>query len=51
MLSNVQEYFTMMASVYLYGSAGRIPFTRENIRTKQPDAYMWLEREFGPQPN
>jgi hypothetical protein len=47
-LSDVREYFAMMASVYLNGSAGREPFTRENIRVKQPDCYKWLEREFGP---
>ena len=46
-LSNVREYFAMMASVYLNGSAGREPFTRENIRVTQPDCYEWLEREFG----
>jgi hypothetical protein len=51
MLSNVNEYFAMMASVYLYGSAGRDPFTRANIKAKQPEAYAWLEREFGPQSN
>jgi hypothetical protein len=51
MLSSSGEYFAMMASVYLYGSAGRDPFTRTNIKAKQPEAYEWLEREFGPQPN
>jgi hypothetical protein len=45
---NVNEYFAMMASVYLHGSAARDPFTREAIKEKQPDCYQWLVKEFGP---
>jgi hypothetical protein len=48
MLSNVVEYFAMMASVYLHGSAARDPFTRQAIQEKQPDCYQWLVKEFGP---
>jgi hypothetical protein len=48
MLSNVVEYFAMMASVYLHGSAARDPFIRQAIQEKQPDCYQWLVREFGP---
>jgi hypothetical protein len=48
MLSNVQEYFAMMASVYLHGSAARDPLTRDSVKTKQPDCYSWLDKEFGP---
>ena len=47
MLSNVAEYFAMMASVYLHGSAARDPFRREAIKGKQPDCYRWLAKEFG----
>lgn len=47
MLSGVGEYFAMMASVYLHGTAARDPFTREAIKEKQPDCYKWLEGEFG----
>jgi len=47
MLSSVPEYFAMMASVYLHGSAARDPFTRDAIRQKQPTLYQWLEKEFG----
>jgi len=47
MLSSVQEYFAMMASVYLHGSAARDPFTRDAVLAKQPDCYRWLEKEFG----
>ena len=47
MLSNVAEYFAMMSSVFLHGSAARDPFARDSIRLKQPDMYAWLVREFG----
>jgi hypothetical protein len=49
MLTKPGEYFAMMASVYLHGSAARDPFTREAIKAKQPDMYQWLVREFGAQ--
>ena len=48
MLSNRGEYFAMMSSVFLHGSAARDPFARDSIRLKQPDMYAWLVREFGP---
>jgi hypothetical protein len=48
MLSNPAEYFAMMSSVYLHGSAARDPSTRDNIKEKQPDCYQWLLKEFGP---
>ncbi len=47
MLSNVAEYFAMMASVYLNGTAMRDPNTRDAIKTKQPDMYAWLVKAFG----
>ena len=47
MLSNVNEYFAMMASVYLFGSAAREPLTREEIRKLQPACYAWMEKQFG----
>ncbi len=47
MLSSITEYFAMMASVFLHGSAARDPFVRDSIRTKQPAMYDWLVREFG----
>ncbi len=47
MLGDVQEYFAMMASVFLNGSAMRDPFTRDAIKTKQPEMYQWLVKEFG----
>jgi hypothetical protein len=48
MLSSVGEYFAMMSSVYLHGSAARDPNTRQEIKDKQPDFYQWLVKEFGP---
>lgn len=48
MLTNPAEYFAMMSSVYLHGTAARDPFTREAIKQKQPDCYQWMVKEFGP---
>jgi hypothetical protein len=47
MLSSNAEYFAMMASVFLHGSAVREPFGRDSIRVKQPAMYEWLVKEFG----
>ena len=47
MLSSNPEYFAMMASVFLHGSALRDPFARDSIRVKQPAMYDWLVKEFG----
>lgn len=47
MLSSVAEYFAMMASVYVHGTAARDPFMRAAIREKQPEMYDWLVKEFG----
>ena len=48
LLSNNAEYFAMMVSVFLHGSAMREPFGRDSIRVKQPVMYDWLLKEFGP---
>jgi len=47
LLSNNGEYFAMMTSVFLHGSAMREPFGRDSIRVKQPALYDWLVKEFG----
>jgi hypothetical protein len=47
MLSQRAEYFAMMTSVFLHGSAMRDPFARDSIRVKQPAMYDWLVKEFG----
>ncbi len=48
MLSRVGEYFAMMSSVYLHGSAARDPFTRDAVKQKQLDFCTWMLKEFGP---
>ena len=47
MLSSHGEYFAMMTSVFLHGSAMRDPFARDSIRVKQPAMYDWLVKQFG----
>jgi hypothetical protein len=46
---NVQEYFAVTASLYLWGHVDRPPFTRENLRARQPIYYQWLARFFDVQ--
>lgn len=48
MLSNVNEYFAMTASVFLHGSAARDPYTRATLKAKQPLYFGWLEKQFAP---
>ncbi|MBI3716635.1 MAG: hypothetical protein HY255_11645 [Betaproteobacteria bacterium] len=43
MLTNSGEYFAMVGSVYLHGSAAREPFTRKQLCAKQRDVCEWLE--------
>ena len=47
LLSNHREFFAMTASVFLYGRAAREPFTRSNLKQKQPIYYEYLVRLFG----
>lgn len=47
MLSNAFEFFAMMASVVLHGTAARPPFRRDNVRAKAPEVYAFVVREFG----
>lgn len=48
MMSNPAEFFAVTASCFLHGSVARDPYTRETIRTRQPDYYAYLTRLFGP---
>lgn len=50
-LKNVQEFFAVTASLYLWGNVDRPPHTRENLREKQPVYYKWLSQLFGVQKN
>ncbi len=38
----------MTASVYLHGRLAREPFTRDELRQKQPVYYPFLTRLLGP---
>jgi hypothetical protein len=44
---NVQEYFAVTASLYLWGNVDRPPFNRDNLKARQPDYYVWLGQLFG----
>jgi hypothetical protein len=46
-LKNPSEYFAMTASAYLHGRLAREPFTREELRQKQPVYFGYLNRLFG----
>lgn len=48
MMSNPVEFFAMATSCYLNGSVAREPFTRDEIRQRQPDLYAYMARLFGP---
>jgi len=50
-LKNVQEFFAVTGSLYLWGNVDRPPHTRENLRDKQPAYYKWLGELFGVQKN
>jgi len=51
LLSNEREFFAVTASVFLYGKADKEPFTRANIKQKQPDYYKFLVWLFGFDPD
>jgi hypothetical protein len=51
LLTNHREFFAMTASVFLYGQAAREPFTRSNLKQKQPIYYQYLVRLFGFDPD
>ena len=48
-LKNVQEFFAVTASLYLWGNVDRPPHNRDNLRDKQPVYYKWLGQLFGVQ--
>lgn len=47
MLSNLNEYFAMTASVMLWGRAARPPLTRARLVETQPEYAAWLTEVFG----
>jgi hypothetical protein len=46
MLSNNREFFAVTASVYLFGDIVRPPYSRAQLRAKQPVYYKWLAKLF-----
>jgi hypothetical protein len=46
-LKNVQEFFAVTASLYLWGNVDRPPRTRANLKAAQPVYYAWLGQQFG----
>jgi len=48
-LKNVQEYFAVTGSLYLWGNVDRPPFNRTTLHDKQPLYYQWLGDLFGVQ--
>ena len=48
-LKNVQEYFAVTGSLYLWGNVDRPPNNRATLREKQPVYYQWLGDLFGVQ--
>ena len=46
MMSNDREFFAVTASVYLYGDIDRPPYSRSQLREKQPKYYQWLAALF-----
>jgi hypothetical protein len=46
-LKNVQEFFAVTASLYLWGNVDRPPHDRKTLHDKQPVYYQWLGDQFG----
>jgi hypothetical protein len=46
-LKNVQEFFAVTASLYLWGNVDRPPHDRKTLQEKQPVYYKWLGDQFG----
>lgn len=48
-LKNVQEFFAVTGSLYLWGNVDRAPNNRTTLHDKQPVYYKWLGDLFGVQ--
>jgi hypothetical protein len=46
-LKDVQEFFAVTASLYLWGNVDRPPNTRDKLKAAQPVYYAWLGQLFG----
>jgi hypothetical protein len=47
LLKNVQEFFAVTASLYLWGNVDRPPHNRKTLHDNQPVYYKWLGELFG----
>jgi hypothetical protein len=50
-LRNEEEFFAVTASIFLYGKDTYEPFTRAQLKEKQPDYYNYLVWLFGFDPD
>jgi hypothetical protein len=48
-MKNVQEFFALTKSLYLWGNVDRPPHNRATLRDRQPVYYRWLGDLFGVQ--
>jgi hypothetical protein len=51
LMTNEKEFFAVTASVFLYGKDSKEPFTRSNLKEKQPDYFNYLVWLFGFDPD
>ncbi len=51
LLTNQKEFFAVTASLFLYGKDNQEPFTRSNLKQKQPDYFNYLVWLFGFDPD
>jgi hypothetical protein len=51
LLTNHMEFFAVTAAVFLYGKDAKEPFTRANLKEKQPDYFKYLVGLFGFDPD
>jgi hypothetical protein len=51
LMTNEREVFAVTASVFLFGKDNKEPFTRSNLKEKQPDYFKYLVWLFGFDPD
>lgn len=49
LMKNAGEFWAVAGCTYLYGTAGRPPYSRENIKTKMPEFFEFMKKKFGDQ--
>jgi len=48
MMANVKEYFACAGTAYLFGVTAQEPFTRDKVKSSQPQFYQFMTSLFGP---